>query len=157
MWHQVSLECSFLPACKKCPWLFFPIKLLLLSAPTAWLTVVADRAHLETEFLVPVPKIRHRHVDDGERVGQRSVKFQHRPLLPRACLTPVVHRADVMRVLMRQLLPAAAPEAQCVLVAAGGGVKPGGGVEAVVGEGLLGCRAQKLQEGQLDHVGWNAV
>ncbi len=74
-----------------------------------------------------------------------------------AHLTPVVHCTDVMCVLVRQLLPVAASEAQCVFVAVGGGVQPGGGVEAVVGEGLLGCRTQQLQEGQLDHVGWNDV
>lgn len=62
-----------------------------------------------------------------------------------------------MCVLVCQLLPVAAPEAQCVLVAVGGGVQPGGRVEAVVGEGLLGCSAQQLQEGQLHHVDWNAV
>lgn len=64
----------------------FPIKLLLLLSPPARLTIEADRANLETKFLVPLPKIRHSHVDEGERVGQRSVKFQHRPLLPRARL-----------------------------------------------------------------------
>lgn len=186
MWHQVSLERSFLPACKKCPWLFFLLNYSCCKLPPAWLTVVANRADLEAKFLVPIPKIRHRHVDDGERVGQRSVKFQHRPLLARACLqqrntikrsqktnasvcvraqmyicvahlTPVIHCTDVMCVLVRQLLSVAASEAECVFVAVGGGVQPGGGVEAVVGEGLLGCRAQQLQEGQLDHVGWNAV
>lgn len=72
-------------------------------------------------------------------------------------LAPVVQRTDVMCVLVCQLLSVSASEAQCVFVAEGGGVQPGGGVEAVVGEGLLGCRAQQLQEGQLDHVDWNAV
>lgn len=62
-----------------------------------------------------------------------------------------------MCVLMCQLLPVAASEAECMLMAEGGGVQPGGGVEAVVGEGLLGCRAQQLQESQLDHVDRNAV
>lgn len=72
-------------------------------------------------------------------------------------LTPVIQRTDVMCVLVCQLLPVAASEAQCVFVAVGGDVQPGGRVEAVVGEGLLGCRTQQLQEGQLDHVDWNAV
>lgn len=48
----------------------------------ARLTIVANRANLETKFLVPVPKIRHGDIEYGERVGQRGVKFQHRPLLP---------------------------------------------------------------------------
>lgn len=72
-------------------------------------------------------------------------------------LTPVVQRADVMRVRVRQLLSVGTSEAQCKLVALGGAVQPGGRVEAVVGEGLLGCRAQQLQEGQLDHVDRNAL
>lgn len=72
-------------------------------------------------------------------------------------LTPVVQRADVMRVLVRQLLSVGTSEAQCKLVALRGAVQPGGRVEAVVGEGLLGCRAQQLQEGQLDHVDRNAL
>lgn len=61
-------------------------------------------------------------------------------------LTPVVQCSYVMRVLMRQLLPVAASEAQRVFVAEGGSVQPGSRVEAVVGEGLLGRRAQQLQE-----------
>lgn len=72
-------------------------------------------------------------------------------------LTPVVQCTNVMCVLVCQLLPVAASEAQRVFVAVGGGVEPGGGVEAVVGEGLLGCSAQQLQEGQLDDVDGNAV
>lgn len=72
-------------------------------------------------------------------------------------LTPVVQRADVVRVLVRQLLSVGAFEAQCKLVALGGAVQPGGRVEAVVGEGLLGCCAEQLQEGQLDHVDRNAL
>lgn len=62
-----------------------------------------------------------------------------------------------MRVLVRQLLPVGASEAQGVLVAVAGDVQPGGGVQAVVGEGLLGRGAQQLQEGQLDHVERNVV
>lgn len=62
-----------------------------------------------------------------------------------------------MRALVRQLLPVAAAEAQRQLVADGRGVQPGGGVQAVVGEGLLGCGAQQLQEGELDDVDRNAV
>lgn len=58
------------------------IKLLQLKQLPAWLTVVTNRADLETEFLVPVPKIRHGDIEDGECVGQRGVKFQNRPLLP---------------------------------------------------------------------------
>lgn len=58
----------------------FPIKLLLIPPPR--LTVEADRANLESKLLVPVPKIRHSHVEDGERGGQRSIKLQHCPLLP---------------------------------------------------------------------------
>lgn len=50
------------------------------------LTVEADRADLKTKFLVPLPEIGHGHVDDGERVGERGIKFQHRPLLARARL-----------------------------------------------------------------------
>lgn len=72
-------------------------------------------------------------------------------------LTPVVQRADVLRVFMRQLLSIGTSEAQCKLVALGGAVEPGGRVEAVVGEGLLGCCAQQLQEGQLDHMDRNAL
>lgn len=72
-------------------------------------------------------------------------------------LTAVVQRADVLRVCVRQLLSAGASEAQCKRVALGGAVEPGGRVEAVVGEGLLGCRAQQLQEGQLDHVDRDAL
>lgn len=72
-------------------------------------------------------------------------------------LTPVIQRTDVMCVLVRQLLPVAASEAECVLVAEGGGVQPGGRVEAVVGEGLLRCRAQQLQEIKLDHVDRNTI
>lgn len=153
----------------------------------AQLTVEADRADLETKFLVAISEVGHSHIKDGERAGQRSVKFQHSPLLPwarlqrathnhtvretrrsprghttnvHACvthLTSVVQCTDVMRVLVRQLLPVAAPEAQCALVAVGGGVQPRGGVEAVVGEGLLGRGAQQLQEGQLDNVYRNAL
>ncbi|TNN41679.1 hypothetical protein EYF80_048151 [Liparis tanakae] len=74
-----------------------------------------------------------------------------------AHLTAVVQRADVGRVLVRQLLAVGALEAQRVLVAAGGGVQPAGRVEAVVGEGLVGRGAQQLQEGQLDHVDRNVV
>lgn len=188
MWDQVSLECSFLPAFKKCPWLFFLLNYSCCNLSPACLTIVADRANLETKFLVSFPKIWHRHVNDGERVRQRSVKFQHCPLLPRASLkqkntieqsenkcrcmcshwnvwiwicvthlTSVVQCTDVMCVLMCQLLPVDASEAQCVFVADCGGVQPGGGVEAVVGEGLLGCCAEQLQECQLDHVDRNAV
>lgn len=62
-----------------------------------------------------------------------------------------------MRVLVRHLLPVAASEAQRVLVAVGGGVEPGGRVEAVVGEGLFGCGAQQLQKVQLDDVDGNAI
>lgn len=72
-------------------------------------------------------------------------------------LAPVVQRADVLRVFVRQLLSVGASESQCKPVAVGGAVEPGGGVEAVVGEGLLGCCAQELQEGQLDHVHRNAL
>lgn len=62
-----------------------------------------------------------------------------------------------MRVLVGQLLAVRAPEAQCVLVAMGGRVQPGGRVQAVVGERLLGRGAQQLQEGQLDHVHWHTL
>lgn len=58
------------------------IKLLQMKQTPARLTIVANRANLETKFLVPVPKIRHGDIEYGERVGQRGVKFQHRPLLP---------------------------------------------------------------------------
>lgn len=58
---------------------------------------------------------------------------------------------------MHQLLPVGASEAQCKLVALGGAAEPGGRVEAVVGEGLLGCCAQELQESELDHVDRNAL
>lgn len=161
------------------------IKLLQLKQNSAQLTVVANRANLETKFLVPVPKIRHGDIEYGERVGQRGVELQHRPLLPWAglrqrkhtqqidrpteqpvskwlqmrasYLTAVVQRADVLRVFLRQFFPVGASEAQCKLVALGGAVQPGGRVEAVVGEGLLGCCAQKLQEGQLDHMDRNTL
>lgn len=72
-------------------------------------------------------------------------------------LAPVIQRTYVMCVLVCQLLSVGASEAQCVFVAVGGAVQPGGRVEAVVGEGLLGCCAQQLEEGQLDHVDWNAL
>lgn len=72
-------------------------------------------------------------------------------------LTPVVQRPDVMRVVVAQLLSVSGPEAQCLLVALGGSVQPGGRVQAVVGERLLGRGAQQLQEGQLDHVHWHTV
>lgn len=72
-------------------------------------------------------------------------------------LTPVVQRADVLRVFVCQLLSVGASEAQCKLVTLGGAVEPGGRVEAVVGEGLPGCCAQQLQEGQLDHMDRNAL
>lgn len=85
------------------------------------------------------------------------VCVQAKPLVRVPHLTPVVQRADVMCVLVRHLLAVAASEAQRVLVAVGGGVQPGGRVQAVVGEGLLGGRAQKLQEVQLDDVRWDAV
>lgn len=58
------------------------IKLLQLKQIPAGLTIVANRANLETKFLVPVPKIRHGDIEDGQRVGQWGVKLQHRPLLP---------------------------------------------------------------------------
>lgn len=61
-------------------------------------------------------------------------------------LTPVVQCSYVMRILMRQHLPVTASEVQRVFMAEGGSVQPGRRVEAVVGEGLLGCRAQQLQE-----------
>lgn len=51
-----------------------------------------------------------------------------------------------MRALVRHLLAVAASEAQRVLVAEGGGVQPGGRVEAAVSERLLGCGAEQLQE-----------
>ena len=72
-------------------------------------------------------------------------------------LASIIEGADIVRVLVRQLLSIAGPEAQRVLVSVGGGVEPGGGVEAVVGEGLLGRGAQQLEEGHLDHVDGNAV
>lgn len=62
-----------------------------------------------------------------------------------------------MRVLVGQLLPVSSHEAQCVFVAVGGGVQPRGGVQTVVGEGLLGRGAQQLQEGQLDDVDGDAI
>ncbi len=72
-------------------------------------------------------------------------------------LTPVIQCTDVMCILIRQLLAIVASEAQCVFVAEGGGMQPGSRVEAVVGEGLLGCSAQQLQKGQLDHMDWNTI
>lgn len=57
------------------------IKLLRLEQNSAQLTVVANRADLEPKLLVPVPKIGHGDVEDGQRVGQRGVELQHRPLL----------------------------------------------------------------------------
>lgn len=55
---------------------------LLVYVPLVQLTIVAHWANLESKLLVSVPKIGHSHVNNGERVGQRSVEFQHRPLLP---------------------------------------------------------------------------
>lgn len=76
---------------------------------------------------------------------------------PVSHLTAVIQRTDVVRVLVRQLLSVGASEAQCVLLAVGGAVQPGGRVEAVVGEGLFGCCAQQLQEGHLDHMDWETL
>lgn len=39
------------------------IKLLQLKYIPACLTIVANRANLETKFLVPVPKVRHGDIE----------------------------------------------------------------------------------------------
>lgn len=51
-----------------------------------------------------------------------------------------------------QLLIIAAPEAEGMLVGAGGAVKPASRVLAGVDEALFGCSTQEFQEGQLDHM-----
>lgn len=58
---------------------------------------------------------------------------------------------------MLHLLVVAGTEAQGMLVPVAGGVVPAGRVLTDVGEALSGCRAQKLQEGQLDHRDRDAV
>lgn len=113
------------------------LKLFLELVLPTLLTVVANWANLETKFLVPFSKIGHSYINDRECVGHRSIKFQHRPLLTRACLqakmikrlkqcvcvcaltvhvsvahlTPVVQCTDVMCVLVGELLAVAASEA----------------------------------------------
>lgn len=67
-------------------------------------------------------------------------------------LTAVVRGLDEVCVLLRQLLPVSASEAQCVCVAEGGAVEPAGRVLAHVCEALVGRGAQELQETQLNHM-----
>lgn len=67
-------------------------------------------------------------------------------------LAAVVHGLDEGAVGLRQLFLVASPEAEGVLVGAGGAVKPAGRVLASVGEVLLGRGAQQFEKGHLDDV-----
>lgn len=58
---------------------------------------------------------------------------------------------------MRHLLIVAAQEPHGMLVAVACQIVPADGVLASVDEGLPGCGAQKLQEGQLDHRHWISI
>ncbi|PWA27207.1 hypothetical protein CCH79_00013846 [Gambusia affinis] len=49
--------------------------------PTILLTIEANRANLETKFLVPIAEIGHSYVNDGESLGRWCLNFQNRPLL----------------------------------------------------------------------------
>lgn len=67
-------------------------------------------------------------------------------------LAPIMHCTDEGAFGLCQLLVVAAPEAEGMLVGAGGAVKPACRVLAGVGEALLGRGAQQFEEGQLNYM-----
>lgn len=85
------------------------LKLFLELVLPTLLTIVANWANLETKFLVPFSKIGHSYINDRECVGHRSVKFQHRPLLTRACLQAKMTKRLKQRV-------SVCARSQCMLV-----------------------------------------
>lgn len=62
-----------------------------------WLAVETHRAKLETKLLVPLPKISHGDVQQGEAVGHGGVDLQHGPLLSRARLQSRDTQRDASR------------------------------------------------------------